>query len=334
MAISILNNIASLEAENQLSVTQSNLQKTLMQLSSGQRINSGADDAAGLAIANGLEANVTALNQSVQNANNGVGQLQVADGALAQVTTLLNRAVTLATESANGSVSDSQRGALQAEYSQINQEIDQIGSTTNYNGTAVFTNTAQSVFLSDGVSKSTIDTTTGALSSAALGLQAASVPTTTPAVAAQATVNLAGSVNGGNPNNGETLTIGGTVYTFVSALNEAGVTAANDQVLIGSTASATAQNLADAVNGTVNAAEWKAGTGTAGANVSVTATAAGPNVTFTAITAGAAENKGGGSAVALSSGLDAGIATASASGTSSCRQRVSPAAPMRSLRPC
>src|SRR5271170_6497720 len=116
MAISLLNNISALEAQNQLNITQNNLQKTLQQLSSGSRINSGADDAAGLAIANGLEANITALTQSAQNANSGVGSLQVADGALAQVTTLLNRAVTLATESANGSVSDGQRTAVQAEY--------------------------------------------------------------------------------------------------------------------------------------------------------------------------------------------------------------------------
>src|SRR5271169_942234 len=108
MAISILNNIASIEAQNQLQITQNNLQKTLFQLSSGSRINTGADDAAGLAIANGLQANVTALTQSVSNANNGVGELQLADGALAQVTTMLNRAVTLATESATGTVSNTQ----------------------------------------------------------------------------------------------------------------------------------------------------------------------------------------------------------------------------------
>src|SRR6202140_5060754 len=138
MAISLLNNIAALEAQNQLQSTQTKLQSTLFQLSSGSRINSGADDAAGLAIANGLQANVTALTQSARNANDGVGSLQVADGALAQVTTLLNRAVTLATESATGTVGNSQRVALNAEYTAIQNEIDRIGGTTTYNGTAVF----------------------------------------------------------------------------------------------------------------------------------------------------------------------------------------------------
>jgi len=139
MALSILNNIASLAAQNQLSITNKNLQTTLFQLSSGQRINSGADDAAGLAIANGLQANVTALTQSSQNATNGYGMLQVADGALSQVTSLLNRAVTLATESSTGTVSDSQRTALNAEFSSIKSEIDNIGQKTTYNGAAIFT---------------------------------------------------------------------------------------------------------------------------------------------------------------------------------------------------
>jgi flagellin len=140
MSLSILNNPASLAAQNQLAITNSSLQSTLFQLSSGSRINSGADDAAGLAIADGLHANITALTQSSRNAHDGVGKLQVADGALSQVTTLLNRAVTLATESANGTVSDPQRTAIEAEYSSILAEINRIGGTTTYNGTQVFAN--------------------------------------------------------------------------------------------------------------------------------------------------------------------------------------------------
>ena len=139
MAISVLYNIPSLAAENQLSVTNMSLQNTLYRLSTGSRINSGADDAAGLAIANGLGANVTALTQSALNATEGADKLQVADGALSQVTTLLNRAVTLATESANGTINDgSQRQALDAEFTAIKAEIDRIGGNTTYNGSAIF----------------------------------------------------------------------------------------------------------------------------------------------------------------------------------------------------
>jgi flagellin len=138
MPIGILNNIPSLEAENELTLTSTALDTTLEQLSSGQRINSGADDPAGLSIANGLQANIAALTQSVSNANDGVGQLQLADGALAQVTTLLDTAVTLATESATGTVSNSQRTAIQAQYSSILAEINRIGTSTTYNGQEVF----------------------------------------------------------------------------------------------------------------------------------------------------------------------------------------------------
>ena len=138
MPLGILNNIPSLAAENQLSLTSAALSNTLQQLSSGSRINSGADDPAGLSIANGLQANISALTQSVSNANNGVGQLQLADGALAQVTNLLNTAVTLATESATGTVSNGQRTAIQAQYASILAEINRIGTATTYNGQAVF----------------------------------------------------------------------------------------------------------------------------------------------------------------------------------------------------
>jgi flagellin len=138
MPIGILNNINSLAAENQLTLTSTALSHTLEQLSSGSRINSGADDPAGLSIANGLQANISALTQSVSNANNGVGQLQLADGALAQVTNLLNTAVTLATESATGTVSNGQRTAIQAQYASILAEINRIGTATTYNGQAVF----------------------------------------------------------------------------------------------------------------------------------------------------------------------------------------------------
>src|SRR5579885_108064 len=135
MALSILNNIPSLMAQNQLAITNQSLQQTLFRLSSGSRINSGADDAAGLAIAAGLRANISALTQSARNASDGVGALQVADGALAQVTSLLNRAVTLATESATGTVGDSQRVALNSEFPAIKAEIDRIDTIT-INGTA------------------------------------------------------------------------------------------------------------------------------------------------------------------------------------------------------
>jgi flagellin len=165
MSISILNNIPALAAQNALANTQASLQTTLYQLSSGKRINSGADDAAGLAIANGLQANVTALNQTTQNVNDGVGQLQVVDGALGQVTNLLNRAITLATEASNGTVTSTQRTALDNEFSKIKTEIDNIGSNTTFNGSNVFVSSTTSIFLSDSNNSYSIALNVGTLSS-------------------------------------------------------------------------------------------------------------------------------------------------------------------------
>jgi len=144
MALGVLNNISAVYAENNLNQTQSNLQTTLQQLSSGSRINSGADDAAGLSIADGLAANSAALDQSSSNASAGVGFLQVADGALSQVTNLLNRAVTLATEAGGGTLDSAQLSAANQEYQDILTQIGTIGNTTEYNGIGIFNTAAPS----------------------------------------------------------------------------------------------------------------------------------------------------------------------------------------------
>ncbi|MGB0063422.1 MAG: flagellin, partial [Terracidiphilus sp.] len=138
MALGVLNNLSAIYAENNLNNTNNSLQTVLQQLSSGSRINSGADDAAGLSLVNGLGANSAALTQSTTNATEGVGLLQVADGALSQVTSLLDRAITLATEASNGTLNTSQEAAANQEYQSILSEISNIGSTTTYNDSAVF----------------------------------------------------------------------------------------------------------------------------------------------------------------------------------------------------
>lgn len=252
MPIGILNNISSLQSENQLEITNNDLNNVLLELSSGSRINSGADDPAGLAIANGLQGNISALTQSASNASDGVGALQVADGSLAQVTTLLNRAVTLATESANGTVSSTQREALDAEYQQIQTEINQIGSNTTFNGTQVFTATPTSIYISDGTGNT----------SQASNFITANVGTLTAAglLGTQASAQLA--VNG-LPAAGDSITIGGQTYTFVAAngagtagdvLPTADATTAGDVLIDNSTNTQTAiqntlQNLVNAING-------------------------------------------------------------------------------------
>jgi len=300
MSLSVLNNVASLAAQNQLTITNGNLQKALFQLSSGSRINTGADDAAGLAIADGLHANITALTQSARNANDGVGELQVADGSLAAVTTLLNRAVTIATEAATGTVSDPQRVALNDEFTAIKAEIDRVGSKTNYNGGQVFTANTLNVFLSDSSSNSNslIGVATGVLSSTGLGLggavaatgtlsQAAGTAAVTSsdvftggAFTASAVATTTLTANGTGPADGDQVAIGGKTYTFKTALT-GGAGIANEVAIGGSTAQALL-NLKAAVNAAAGGAGTAYGTGTvANANVNAV-TAAATTLTFAA----------------------------------------------------
>jgi flagellin len=138
MSLGVLNNLNAIYAENNLNNTSNSLSTVLNQLSSGSKINSGADDAAGLSLVDGLQANSAALAQSKTNASEGVGLLTVADGALSQVTNLLNRAITLATEASNGTLNSSQDTAANQEYQSILSEVNNIGTTTTYNNQAVF----------------------------------------------------------------------------------------------------------------------------------------------------------------------------------------------------
>ena len=151
MSLGVLNNLSAVYAENNLNSTNNSLSKTLQQLSSGSKINSGADDAAGLSLVDGLQANQSALTQSGTNSQEGVGLLQVADGALSQVTSLLNRAVTLATEASNGTLTGTQDAAANQEYQSILSEVSNIGSTTTYNQNKVF-GTNVSVYTGDSSS--------------------------------------------------------------------------------------------------------------------------------------------------------------------------------------
>jgi len=170
---SVLNNLAGLVAQQQSNVNQMNLQKTLYRLSSGARVNRGGDDAAGLAIADGLSGQIRTLQQSVRNANDGIGFIQVADSALGQVSNLLNRAASLLTQAASDTNSAGQ-SAIETELAQIYQEIDRIGAATSYNGVAVFSTDSVDVFIGDTqnltASNAQVSFSTGELNMSALNV--------------------------------------------------------------------------------------------------------------------------------------------------------------------
>ncbi|MEK9983291.1 MAG: flagellin, partial [Opitutae bacterium] len=133
MALTINTNVASLTAQRNLTDSQSSLSTSLERLSSGLRINSARDDAAGLAISERFNAQIRGLNQGVRNANDGISLLQTAEGALGEVTSNLQRIRELAVQSANATNSASDRTTLQAEVSQLIAEIDRVSSQTKFN---------------------------------------------------------------------------------------------------------------------------------------------------------------------------------------------------------
>ncbi len=126
--LTINTNLFSLNAQTALSNTQGPLQTAMERLSTGLRINSAADDAAGLAIATGMDSQVNGLNTAVVNANNGIGLLQTANGAMTSITNNLQTIRELAVEAANATLTPTNRAALNTEAQQLIQEIDRVAS--------------------------------------------------------------------------------------------------------------------------------------------------------------------------------------------------------------
>ncbi|WP_421198624.1 flagellin [Aeromonas enteropelogenes] len=135
MAMFINTNVSSLNAQRNLMNTNKTLDTSYQRLSSGLRINSARDDAAGLQISNRLTSQVNGLNQGNRNANDGISLAQTAEGAMEEITGMLQRMRTLAQQSANGSNNSDDRLALQQEVNQLSKEIDRISSDTTFGGT-------------------------------------------------------------------------------------------------------------------------------------------------------------------------------------------------------
>jgi flagellin len=186
---SVVNNVSALNALNRLSASNKGLTKTLERLSSGLRINSAADDASGLAIADGLRADVAALNQAVRNANDGVSVVQVADGVLAEISGLLQRAVSLAEQAASdtsGADSGTEKAALNSEYQEMLQEVNRLSFTIDFNGRVLF-----------GTSGNTFSIQVGASSTAANNVITLSTDALQATGSASGGLGLTASAQGG-----------------------------------------------------------------------------------------------------------------------------------------
>ena len=130
----IQHNIAAINSYRNLSINQNALSKNLEKLSSGYRINRAGDDAAGLAISETMRSQINGLNQAVNNANDAVGLIQTAEGAMTETHSMLQRMKTLATQAANGTYTETARKNIKSEIDALNSEITRIATTTKFNG--------------------------------------------------------------------------------------------------------------------------------------------------------------------------------------------------------
>jgi len=134
MAVRIFNNIPSLNAQRILAINNNRLAQSVERISSGIRINRGSDDAAGLAISEGLRSDIRTLRQAVRNANDGVSLINVTEGALNEQSGILIRLRELASQAATGTVGSTERQTIQLEFTALRNEIDRIAQTTEFNG--------------------------------------------------------------------------------------------------------------------------------------------------------------------------------------------------------
>jgi len=178
MALVINTNISSLNAQRNLNKSQRDLNRAMQRLSSGLRINSAKDDAAGLAISDRMTAQIRGLNQAARNAQDGISLAQTAEGALQETTNMLQRMRELAVQSSNDTNTTADRQSLDAEFQQLSKEIQRIAVTTTFNGKVLLSGgfvSNPAVFQVGANAGETISLTIEAATISALGLSSANV---------------------------------------------------------------------------------------------------------------------------------------------------------------
>lgn len=193
MAISVLTNVVSLNAQRNLNATQNQLADSIGKLSTGMRINKAGDDAAGLGISENLKAGIRSISQAQRNTNDGISMSQVAEGAMGEMQGIVSRMRELAVQSSNATVGGTERGYIQTEFGQLSQEINRIGSVTDYNGQKLLDGSASSGLTfqvgiqntaNDRLSLSITKLTTSTLGSSSLHIASASLSTSGKAATA------------------------------------------------------------------------------------------------------------------------------------------------------
>ena len=196
MALTVNTNVASLNAQRSLGTSQNMLGTSLERLSTGLRINSAKDDAAGLAISERFTAQINGLNQGVRNANDAISLVQTAEGALKEVTSNLQRIRELAVQSANATNSDSDRAALQSEVSQLVAEIERVSNDTNFNSKSLLDGTFTNQTFQIGSGSSETITVAGIDSAKTADLGSSYSQTVTSGVTTSTVLAGSSTVNG------------------------------------------------------------------------------------------------------------------------------------------
>ncbi|MCX5742138.1 MAG: flagellin [Proteobacteria bacterium] len=186
MSISVLTNVASMTAQRNLAASSADLANSINKLSSGMRINNASDDAAGLGISQTLKANIRSLGQAQRNANDGISMSQVAEGGMNQMQNIVSRMRELAVQSSNSTMGGTERGYIHTEFTQLSQEINRIGSVTEFGGTKLLDGSASTGLTfqvgimntaNDRLQLSITKLTTSTLGSTSLHLASASLST-------------------------------------------------------------------------------------------------------------------------------------------------------------
>lgn len=187
----IQHNIAAINSYRNLATNQSALSKNLEKLSSGYKINRAGDDAAGLAISESMRSQINGLNQAVSNANDGVGLIQTAEGALTETHSMLQRLKTLSTQAANGTYTDTARKNIKAEVDALTAEIDRISTSTEFNGVKPLAAGNNMTFQIGATKDETLKVTSQAMDSQTLGVKNITVVSVANANTAIDTINKA-----------------------------------------------------------------------------------------------------------------------------------------------
>ena len=246
MAITINTNVASLNAQRNLGTSQSSLNKSMQRLSSGLRINSAKDDAAGLAISDRMTSQIRGLNQAARNANDGISLAQTAEGALQESTNILQRIRELAVQSANDTNSESDRTSLNEEVTQLKQELDRIAETTAFNGKSVIDGTMTDATFQVGANAGTSQTISFSIDSARAADLGTDAVVTAAAVAAKSgtTGTVVTADTAGVAGNGLSV----TVQLQATAGSQGAVVSGNSIVITVSVDSSTGVSAALATN--------------------------------------------------------------------------------------